>query len=95
MEYEVYPIFTLFTVMGFCVGVCMGGGMLIYWDNYMNPPHKTRMMEKVIFNQRDSLRSLRLDFNKFKNEHAKELLNIMREALRSSPRSVITEEPSE
>jgi hypothetical protein len=87
MEYEVYPIFSGLVVIGFCIGVCVGCRMIAYWDNYVNPPHKTKMLEKLVFSQRDSLRSLRLEFNNFRNGHEKELMTILRETLRTSPRS--------
>ena len=94
MEYEVYPVFTLLVVIGFCIGVCIGGAMIAYWDKYVNPSNKVKLLEKIIFSQRDSLRSLRLEFNTFRNGHEKELMTILRETLRTSPRQT-EDEPNE
>jgi len=94
MEYEVYPVFTGLVVIGFCMGVCVGGAMIAYWEKYTNPRDKAHLLEKVVFSQRDSLRSLRLEFNNFRNGHEKELMTILKETLRSSPRSV-DDEPNE
>lgn len=74
-------------LLGFITGMCIGSVIVSVQHRYEPrsiPPH----MEKLIFGQRDSLRALRLDFNKFRENHERELMQLLRETLRTSPRSV-------
>lgn len=84
-----------FMLLGFTTGICIGAVIVLLQQRNEPrsiPPH----IEKLVFGQRDSLRNLRLEFHKFRENHEKELMNILRETLRISPRSVASsdEEPN-
>jgi hypothetical protein len=72
-------------LLGFTTGICIGAVLVML----RNPPKQQHTeIQKMIFSQRDSIRSLRLEFNKFRDNHERELLTLLRETLRTSPRSV-------
>lgn len=78
-------------LLGLVTGMCMGSLLTILYTT-QEPDQTTN---KLIISQRDSLRSLRLDFNKFRENHERELIMLLRETLRTSPRSVgSVDEPS-
>jgi hypothetical protein len=74
-------------LLGFTTGVCIGAVLVML---RISPRQQHTDIQKIMFSQRDSLRSLRLEFNKFRDNHERELLNILRETLRTSPRSVVS-----
>jgi hypothetical protein len=87
MEYELTAILV---ILGFSLGACFGG-MLIH----VQKEPDLEPVKRLIHGQRDSLRSLRTDFNAFRSTHERELMTILRETLRNSPRSVVSnDEPS-
>lgn len=81
-------------LLGFTTGMCVGA-VIVMLHKKLEPPQSDHL-HKLIFSQRDSLRALRLDFNKFRENHERELMTILRETLRTSPRSVASadEEPN-
>ena len=83
----------LLILVGLMTGICLGAVII---DKIHHVPDKNIHLEKLIYSQRDSLRALRLDFAKFRENHEQELMTILRETLRSSSRSVMSEdeEPS-
>lgn len=83
-----------FVLLGFTTGMCVGAVIMMLQRKLETAP--PLHLQKLIFSQRDSLRALRLDFNKFRENHEKELMTLLRETLRTSPRSVgsADEEPN-
>ena len=78
-------------LLGLMTGICIGSLVTILYTT-QEPDQTTN---KLIISQRDSLRSLRLDFNRFRENHERELMMLLRETLRTSPRSVASaDEPS-
>lgn len=90
MEYE---LTAMFIIVGFTLGACFGA-ILVHVQK--EPPRPDlEPMRRLIHSQRDSLRSLRTDFNAFRTNHERELMTIVRETLRPSPRSVASsDEPT-
>lgn len=79
-------------LLGLSTGICIGAVFTILIRRPIPPSHN---LQKLLFSQRDSLRALRLDFNNFRDNHERELMTILRETLRTSPRSVdLNDEPS-
>ena len=91
MDIEPQNVLWSLIVLGFSTGVCIGG-ILSMLCMERNPPPQTQNLQRLIYAQRDSLRSLRTDFNEFRNTHEKELMNILRETLRVSPRSIASDD---
>jgi hypothetical protein len=90
MEYDQTTLTAVLVILGFTLGACFGG-MLIHLQKEPN----FEPMKRLIHSQRDSLRSLRTDFNAFRSTHERELMTILRETLRNSPRSVASsDEPT-
>ena len=85
MDIDPQSVVWAMIVLGFSSGVCIGGIISILCMERKKHP-ETGNLHKLIYAQRDSLRSLRTDFNEFRNTHEKELMNILRETLRVSPR---------
>lgn len=85
MDIDPQSVVWALVVLGFSSGVCIGGILSILCMERTNKP-ETGTLNKLVYAQRDSLRSLRTDFNEFRNNHEKELMNILRETLRVSPR---------
>lgn len=95
MEEEPHPYMLALVMLGLSTGVCIGAILTML----CNPPQEVKTVNltpihKLIHAQRDSLRNLRTDFNSFRTSHERELMSIVRETLRVSPRSVVSEEPS-
>ena len=90
MDIDPQSVVWAMIVLGFSSGVCIGGIISILCMERKKPP-ETGNLHKLIYAQRDSLRSLRTDFNEFRNTHEKELMNILRETLRVSPRVAPTD----
>jgi hypothetical protein len=85
MDIDPQSVIWALVVLGFSTGVCIGGILSIMCMERTKQP-ETGTLHKLISSQRESLRSLRTDFNVFRNTHEKELMNILRETLRLSPR---------
>jgi hypothetical protein len=86
MDIDPQSVVWALVVLGFSSGVCIGGILSILCMERTKEP-ETATLNKLIYAQRDSLRSLRTDFNVFRSTHEKELMNILRETLRVSPRA--------
>ena len=86
----------ILVLIGFITGMCLGSVAVLLQQRtevvVPNNPHTERMLT----NQRDSIRSLRMDFIRFRDNHDRELITLLRETLRNSPRSVasVDEEPN-
>jgi hypothetical protein len=89
-----YEIITILILLGFLAGVCLGGIVTILFTQKETPIPDISPLQRLIHSQRDSLRSLRTDFNTFRSTHERELMTILRETLRNSPRSVAGDEPT-
>jgi hypothetical protein len=90
MDYDENTLTAMFIIVGFTLGACFGGILV-----HVQKEPDLEPMRRLIHSQRDSLRSLRTDFNAFRNNHERELMTIVRETLRPSPRSVAsTDEPT-
>jgi hypothetical protein len=90
MEYDQTTLTAILVILGFTLGACLGSMAV-----YIQKEPDFSPMKRLIHSQRDSLRSLRTDFNAFRTNHERELMTILRETLRNSPRSVTSnDEPS-
>jgi hypothetical protein len=90
-----YEIITILILLGFLAGVCLGGIITILCTQKDTPIPDITPLQRLIHSQRDSLRSLRTDFNAFRTTHERELMTILRETLRTSPRSIASsDEPT-
>jgi len=89
-----YEIITILILLGFLAGVCLGGIVTILFTQKETPIPDISPLQRLIHSQRDSLRSLRTDLNAFRTNHERELMTILRETLRNSPRSVAGDEPT-
>jgi hypothetical protein len=89
-----YEIITILILLGFLAGVYLGGILTILFTQKETPIPDISPLQRLIHSQRDSLRSLRTDFNTFRSTHERELMTILRETLRNSPRSVAGDEPT-
>ena len=83
-------------LVGFITGMCLGAIIISSQDRIEYIPDTNPTLEKLIYSQRDSLRALRVEFNKFRENHERELITLLRETLRGSSRSILSddEEPS-
>ena len=79
-------------LLGVLTGLCIGSLLTILLTTQEPDQHT----QKLILSQRDSIRALRMDFNRFRDNHDRELITLLRETLRNSPRSVasVDEEPN-
>ena len=90
MEYDQTTLTAVLVILGFTLGACLGSMVV-----YIQKEPDFAPMKRLIHSQRDSLRSLRTDFNAFRTNHERELMTILRETLRNSPRSVASnDEPT-
>lgn len=92
MDIEPQSILWALVTLGLATGICIGGIVSMVCGE-RKPEPQIVTLQKVIYSQRDSLRSLRTDFNTFRNSHEKELMTILRETLRVGPRTEVSDDP--
>lgn len=94
MEYEEHNVFISLVLLGFLIGMCIGAVLAMILDRKEVPKLNLTSIHRNIHIQRDSLQNLRKEFTDFRANHERELMQLLRETLRASPRSTISEEPT-
>jgi hypothetical protein len=86
----------ILVLIGFMTGMCLGSVAVLLQQRSESVPPSNPQIDRMLTNQRDSIRSLRMDFIRFRDNHDRELITLLRETLRNSPRSVasVDEEPN-